>query len=192
MYYNFPLDIDEKKIIQLPNGVRIIYIGEKKVYHATDYNSAQNIIRDRLLKKGTNGMFGPGIYFASSPQIAKQKTLHVHHFANTYVECMVDFGNALILEEPNHNIKLEDITKHGCNSILGRSQIGHKWEFVVYESSRTKPISMTLYSNNNNAQFESNQYNSNDYPQVSYCKGCTITKIEFPDEYRDIINFFRI
>lgn len=87
-------------------------------------------------------MFGPGIFFASNPKIAQQKVQHVHHEFDTVVECIVDFGDSLILDEPNHNLTLEQVNQYGCHSVFGRSQVGNKWEFVVFESSRTKPIKM--------------------------------------------------
>lgn len=142
----FPLDLDESSIIQIDDEHKKIHLGKRKVYHATCTDSAKQIISDNYLKKGTNGMFGSGIYFALNPTIAKSKVKHAHHSSDAFIECMVDFGDSLILDEPDHDITLEMINNYGCQSILGRSQVGHKWEFVVFESSRTKPKRMVFYN----------------------------------------------
>lgn len=101
---SFPPDLNERRIIPLNEKHKKIHLGKRKDYHATSKKSADEIMNGKILKKGENGMFGPGIYFASNPKIAQQKVRHVHHESDAIVECFVDFGDSLILEESNHNL----------------------------------------------------------------------------------------
>lgn len=99
-YPDAPSSLDSNQVIHISGGQRKINLGIRTVYHATTYKAAQSILRDKCLHKGNSGMFGPGIYFASTMQIAKQKSRQV---VGAYVQCKVDFGYALILENPQNN-----------------------------------------------------------------------------------------
>lgn len=135
----------EKEIMSKRSSIldnRIIYLGVRKVYHATTTASGNSIMNDRALKKGKNGMFGPGIYFAATSDIARMKCRHVHHDVDVFVHCNVDFGFALVLEEPHNDLSLEELREYGCNSVMGRSGVGRMWEFVVYDGKRTHPLKM--------------------------------------------------
>ena len=128
----FPLELDESNIVKINDNQRMIHVGKQKVYHGTTIEAAKIIMESKTFIPGTHGMFGPGIYFASTPRIAKLKVKHANKHAEVFIECMVDFGDALVLEKPDKDSELEKITKYNCNSILGRSRVGRKWEFVIF------------------------------------------------------------
>ena len=147
-----PDDLDSREVVNLDKNIqkkilanrkrilstKIIHLGIRKVYHATSYESALSIMNDQELKKGEKGMFGAGIYFASSKDIADKKC-SVHHEVSAFVYCNVDFGNALVLEKARRDLTLEEIREYGCNSVMGRGGNGRNWEFVVYDGKRTHP-----------------------------------------------------
>ena len=139
-----PIVLDENNVIKLSDGYRKIRIGKRKVYHATTYEYAKSIIEYQTLKKVKNGIFGLGIYFASNIQIAKHKANEIGYKVGAFIECKVDFGFSLILDQPNPNLSLDDLKKYDCNSVMGRSAVNKDWEFVVYESERANPIRMFL------------------------------------------------
>lgn len=137
-----PLFFDPKKIRKNEEGVKTINLGVRTVYHATTRESVESILNDQFLKPGSNGMFGPGIYFAATPFISKMKCTHIHRSIDAYILCEVDFGNALILEKPDTSLTLDSVKQHWCNSIVGRSEVGKNWELVVYESKRVTLIKL--------------------------------------------------
>jgi hypothetical protein len=82
-------------------------------------------------------MFGPGVYFADSEAAARRKTCHGS--AVVIIIAEVDMGSALELFAPNHNMCLEALRKHNCNSVLGHSRSG--LEYVVFEHERITILS---------------------------------------------------
>lgn len=139
-----PISLDDEHVVQLQNGQKMINLGKRNVIHATTYEAAQNILKENSLRLGKSGMFGAGIYFAANKKIARHKCTIARGTVAAYVSCVVDFGNALILNRPNKTMCLNDLEKLGCNSVMGRSKEGRDWEFVVYERSRTNPIELIL------------------------------------------------
>lgn len=119
---------------------RIIHLGVRNVVHATTMEAAQNIMKCQYLNKGSKGMFGPGIYFAATEDIAKWKCNSIKHKVDAFIHCNVDFGDALVLEKPHNTLTLKQLREYGCNSVFGRSGPNKKWEFVVYDEKRTHPI----------------------------------------------------
>lgn len=142
-YQNIPVSLDPKNVINLVNNQKMIKLGLLRAFHATTNLAAEGIIFDKSLKKGSVGMFGGGIYFAADKSTAKYKC-PLKSVAEAYVECVVDFGNALILEKPNNSITLDFLQKCGCDSVMGRRTEGTDWEFVVYDSKRVWPMKITL------------------------------------------------
>lgn len=139
-----PENLDEDEVVKLENGQRMINLGKRCVIHATTYEAAQNIIKEKSLRLGKSGMFGAGIYFANSKRIARNKCIIENGIVAAYVQCVVDFGNALILDKPYKSMCLEKLDEIGCNSVMGRANIGRDWEFVVYERNRTQPKQLIL------------------------------------------------
>ena len=139
---NAPLTLDENQVILLKDGMRKIHLGILKVFHATSTNCALRIIKEKKMKSGTKGMFGAGIYFAATKNIAIHKCAVAGHKYEQIFICKVDFGNALIFEKPFKNITREYVQSYGCDSIMGRSAKKRNWEFVVYDSNRIKILTM--------------------------------------------------
>lgn len=139
MFPHAPMSLEELYGTEIAQGIWRVYLGTRIVYHATTFEAAQSIIRDKHLIKGNKGMFGPGIYFAATLEIAKHKC---RTKVGAYVICKVDFGFAIVYQRPNKTLKLEDIRQYDCDSVMGRSGPGTDWEFIVYESERTFPLQM--------------------------------------------------
>ena len=139
LYPKAPLTLDDLYGTEVEEGIWKVYLGTRIVYHATTYEAAKSILNDMHLVKGSKGMFGPGIYFAASMEIAKHKS---RVCVGAYVICKVDFGYAIVLGSPCKNLTLEDIREYGCDSVMGRSGPNTNWEFIVYESERTRPLQM--------------------------------------------------
>lgn len=139
MYKHLPLSIDECNLEEISEGYYKTVLGIRLVYHATTYEAAQNILKDMYLVKGSKGMFGAGIYFAATMEIAKHKC---RTNVGAYVIAKVDFGTALIRCAPEKTLTLDEIKRYGCDSVMGRSGPNTNWEFIVYESERTWPLKM--------------------------------------------------
>ena len=139
LYPHLPMSIDECKCVKIKDGLYKTNLGVRLSYHATSYEAAKCILRDSYLVKGKKGMFGAGIYFAATLEIAKHKS---RSRVGAYVIAKVNFGTALILFKPHNNLTFDDVKKYGCDSVMGRRAADGHWEFIVYESKRTWPLQM--------------------------------------------------
>lgn len=135
-----PIELNEKMVESLPSGARRIHLGVRKVFHATSSKNAFSITDDAEMRKGSFGMFGPGIYFAATRDIAEHKCRAAGHPAEGFIVCQVNFGYALILDSPNKNLTKTDIANLKCDSVMGRSAVGRDWEFVVYDENRVRQM----------------------------------------------------
>jgi hypothetical protein len=52
------------------------YVGQRKAYHCTNHCAAAQIYAQGAMRPGSSGLFGPGIYFAESPDSARYKAAH--------------------------------------------------------------------------------------------------------------------
>jgi hypothetical protein len=87
---------------------------------------------------GNGGMYGPGIYFADSKDIAmkKQQRDGVLRGIAIVLTLRVDFGDALVVEGSYGHMTPEILKARGCQSVKGRRTPISGWEFVLYDSSR--------------------------------------------------------
>jgi hypothetical protein len=107
-------------------------LGIRTLYHETSHQAAMLILESRRMMPGPRGMFGPGIYFAPTPESAHNKTLH----QGQILVASVDLGRTLILRQPTNRMDLDTVTLAGCQSVTGQSAPNRPWEYVVYESAR--------------------------------------------------------
>jgi hypothetical protein len=115
------------------------YTSEKLVlYHATNREAAIAIARTRQMQPGMGGLFGPGIYFAETPEIARFKSQHGNGSAWAMVTAEVDLGVPLIITGENQTMDLKILRTMGRDSVIGKRHARSALEFVVYESSRVK------------------------------------------------------
>jgi hypothetical protein len=87
---------------------------------------------------GKGGLFGGGMYFAATPEIAmyKQAKDGFRMGAAILLTVLVDFGDALVIEGSAHNMTNEILNARGCQSVFGRQNPASGWEYVVYDSDR--------------------------------------------------------
>jgi hypothetical protein len=103
------------------------------LFHQTSCECAGQIAASELMKCGSRGMLGAGIYFATSIEAAAAKA----HKAGIVIEAEVTVGVQLIVEGSWPNMDLAFLRGQGADSVKG---IGHATgdEIVVYEAERVK------------------------------------------------------
>jgi hypothetical protein len=92
------------------------------------------------MKPGTSGLFGGGIYFAMSPEIAVHKAAFDRGHNAMMIVAEVDLGTAVLKEGEYRDLTLAKVRREGGDSVKGRSAANKEWEYVVYEPSRVKVI----------------------------------------------------
>jgi hypothetical protein len=99
-------------------------------------------MREAMMRPGTSGMFGGGIYFAETVAIAKHKSASECRDNSVIVTATLDLGKVLVLEGPCQSLTKEELLEQGFNSVKGRSSPKANWEYVVYDSSQVHIISV--------------------------------------------------
>jgi hypothetical protein len=124
------------------SGQNLVYedIGERRVYHATNRQAALGIMGEQTMRPGQSGMFGGGIYFALTRDIALEKARHVGEADAMIVTAMVDFGRAVVLTSPMPDLTPAALEAMGADSVKGQSAPGKNWEFVVFDRARIRLI----------------------------------------------------
>jgi hypothetical protein len=107
----------------------------------TNREAGAQIYTDHMMKAGTCGLFGPGIYFADSPEHARHKAAHDGGRDDILITADVDCGCALIFNTGDRNMTPEKVRAEGCNSIKGRSCSTAAWEYIVFEPHRISLVS---------------------------------------------------
>jgi hypothetical protein len=98
---------------------------------------------------GRMGMFGGGIYFADSPEVARYKASHSYGEADpsgqhvlldgpVIIKAEVDFGRPIVFNEPHRQMDARLLASMGGDSVKGRSSTTAGWEYVVFDASRIK------------------------------------------------------
>jgi len=109
--------------------------------------------------RGTIGMFGGGIYFAETIDIANSKA----HQSGATITADVNLGFSLICRQSEPNINYENLHfTYGCNSVKGFGCVSNT-EYVVYNWGQ---VVIT------NVSIEGNDYytNSKVTKKRHYCK----------------------
>jgi hypothetical protein len=87
------------------------------------------------------GMFGGGIYFADTMELANYKTNH----RGAVVEASVNVGYALILEKAENNPDKQPLDRLNCGAVKGQGGFGRPWEYCVYDSATVRPLNWRPY-----------------------------------------------
>jgi hypothetical protein len=128
--------------------------------------AASKIKESRIMKPGTSGMYGPGIYFAATPEICKRKALRTGFLVTCKVRLGISLGvmtyESSICPSLNYNTVRY---QYSCNSTTGLVGGGvSNEEYVVYRSEDAKVISVQdltqLNDNSIRTQFFNNQVSS--------------------------------
>jgi hypothetical protein len=103
----------------------------KTLYHATELETAQEIVRSGTMIPSTKGMLGPGIYFAETMEGAKVKCRH----KGAVLEMDVALGNPLVTDKAWSTLNEQVVRRCGFDSV---KEIGFRTgtEYVVYSASR--------------------------------------------------------
>jgi hypothetical protein len=143
---NIQGDFDRHSVREICENARthltrmiVTNIGVKRLYHATSRKAGASIYDQKKMLAGRNGMFGAGIYFAETKEVARLKS---RNGPDIIVTSDVNMGRALVLESPSNSMTLARLHFLGCNSIQGRSSPRCNWEFVVFESWRVTLVSV--------------------------------------------------
>lgn len=124
------------------------YEGIKKLYHATNRRAAGAIVKSQKMRPGPVGEMGPGMYFATSPDDARRKSMGG---AEVILKMDVDLGYSRRFSEHDRNwqicmkgmseSRLRRLQQQGFNSISLERDTGR--EYVVYEPERISNISLS-------------------------------------------------
>lgn len=102
------------------------------LYHITDANSARAIEASQMMKPGSSGMLGGGIYFADTKEAAQKKAQR----HGVVLKCLVKVGKIMVLKQDrNTHITHNDLKALGVNSIKGVEYRSGS-EYVVYKPSQ--------------------------------------------------------
>jgi hypothetical protein len=112
------------------------YFGRKRLYHATSWKNGESIKKSGKMKRGKEGRFGAGIYFANSEESCLNKA-HLNEGKGkkkyAIVVADVNLGTSLEVYNQKRNLNNAIIKSRGCDSVHGHTDRGE--EFVVYKSS---------------------------------------------------------
>jgi hypothetical protein len=85
----------------------------KILYHGTSEWASKKILNFYLMKPGSKGMLGPGIYFAESVEDAHEKA----HKNQIILSVEVKVGIQYCTWEPEKKMNKEKLAELGCNSV---------------------------------------------------------------------------
>jgi co-chaperonin GroES (HSP10) len=104
------------------------------LYHQTSFESAFHILKTQEFKRGSNGLAGPGIYFATKPENTNHKARH----KGVILKANVCLGKSLVINKNGQNIDpIEDLYMKGYASAeIPRNGT----EYVVYETRQILSI----------------------------------------------------
>lgn len=105
------------------------------LYHQTDAAAADAITRSGKMRRGTGGLAGGGIYFATCLQDTDRKA----HRKGAYLECRVELGRVKhISANGDASITYRSLKGQGFDSVLIPRPNGH--EYVVYSWDQVKEV----------------------------------------------------
>jgi hypothetical protein len=110
----------------------------RTLYHETNSQCAELIIRSQFMNVGTAGdlLFGEAIYFADSPNAAECKSRH----HGVMLVADVNLGRTLRLTGPNSTLCRAGMDQLGYQSVMGRAATTHPWEYAVYNPAQVTNI----------------------------------------------------
>ncbi len=105
------------------------------LYHQTDSVTAAKILQDQKMLRGTVGMAGGGIYFATSAH----DTYHKARAQGTVLECQVHLGRVLsVSANGNRDMGFRKLYHTGYDSVMIPRSGGT--EYVVYNSDQVVSV----------------------------------------------------
>ena len=114
-----------------------------KLYHVTNKTCADAIKEDYKLKRGSQGMFGGGIYFAETPSVAKNKA-----YRDVYlITCLVLVGEEhKVMDCNGGKFTFQQLQKMKKDSVWAPNGCGTgECERVVYNWDQVKVIDVNPY-----------------------------------------------
>ena len=114
-----------------------IALSGTKLYHQTDFATANIIIQTQKMKPGSGGLAGGGIYFATTPEL----TAHKAHKKGVILEATVALGRIYTLEAAGDpSMTLQKLKSLGYNSVCIARAVSSGHEYVVYDPKQVSAI----------------------------------------------------
>ena len=114
-----------------------IALSGTKLYHQTDFATANIIIQTQKMKPGSGGLAGGGIYFATTPEL----TAHKAHKKGVILEATVALGRIHTLEAAGDpTMTLQKLNSLGYNSVCIARAVSSGHEYVVYDPKQVSAI----------------------------------------------------
>ena len=129
------------------NCVCSVWKNSKVLYHSTDHESARKIVESGFFLRGSpQCMFGSGIYFAESPEIATFKAWYRRKGA--VIEAEVALGRCYQPKSPEKDLTYTKLQSMGYDSVWARPKpdgpMGTSQEWVVYNMNQVRLLSVKV------------------------------------------------
>ena len=118
----------------------------KVLYHSTDAESARKIVQSGFMLRGSDRcMFGSGIYFAESPEIAEAKAWYGDH-ESAIIEAEVALGRCYEPTSSETDLTFRKLRRKGYDSVWARpaphGPMGTSQEWIVYSKHQVRLLSV--------------------------------------------------
>jgi ubiquitin C len=120
------------------NGSSTTHLGTLELYHMTGDSGKDAIIRSGRMLRGQTGAFGGGIYFAGTPSDCLRKAKS----QGFLVKAEVRMGTALVAAKLKDR-SFQGLRSRGCDSVFAPSVFSSGAEYVVYNHSQVKLLTIT-------------------------------------------------
>lgn len=111
----------------------------RELYHETDPSRGSSILSSQLMERGASGSVGGGIYFAESPDKARQKaTRH-----GCMLRARVKLGSVRTMNSTDSSVTFSSLLGSGYDSVRLTCLNGD--EYVVYNSDQVVSITRIPY-----------------------------------------------
>ena len=108
-----------------------------KLYHLTDADTAEIILRTQRMQPGSSGLAGGGIYFATTAEL----TGHKAHKKGVILEATVALGKMLTLTAVGDpTMTLQKLKSMGFDSVCIARPVSSGQEYVVYDPGQVMSI----------------------------------------------------
>ena len=108
-----------------------------KLYHQTDAETAEIILRTQRMQPGSSGLAGGGIYFATTAEL----TGHKAHKKGVILEATVALGKMLTLTAVGDpTMTLQKLKSMGFDSVCIARPVSSGQEYVVYDPGQVMSI----------------------------------------------------
>lgn len=107
--------------------------GCARLFHQTDSETAEIILRTQEMKPGTSGLAGGGIYFATSKELTHHKATR----KGVILEATVRLGKIKTLDaDGDRGMTHSKLQRMGFDSVCLARQVSSGHEYVVYDSKQ--------------------------------------------------------